>query len=210
MRYPSPIPAARARCRCAAATTSRTPPRTRQATRYANRLHGACGTPGPCSATASGSIAAVAHAPPRPTRRQDRPVRRPTTPRPPQPRSAPRVGMRKRRSPPSAPRREATLALRPAGERFREATRRLAVHRFDPRQPKLNRRTQRPHQAPQRQSPPNLTVRRASERLRGQDLNLRPSGYEPDELPDCSTPRWCSRSNPSSLRVKGCSGDPTP
>ncbi len=25
---------------------------------------------------------------------------------------------------------------------------------------------------------------------RGQDLNLRPSGYEPDELPDCSTPRW--------------------
>ena len=27
--------------------------------------------------------------------------------------------------------------------------------------------------------------------LRGEDLNLRPSGYEPDELPDCSTPR-CS------------------
>ena len=26
-------------------------------------------------------------------------------------------------------------------------------------------------------------------RLRGQDLNLRPSGYEPDELPNCSTPR---------------------
>src|SRR6185312_17092146 len=25
-------------------------------------------------------------------------------------------------------------------------------------------------------------------KLRGQDLNLRPSGYEPDELPDCSTP----------------------
>src|SRR5256714_10245800 len=24
---------------------------------------------------------------------------------------------------------------------------------------------------------------------RGQDSNLRPSGYEPDELPDCSTPR---------------------
>ena len=23
----------------------------------------------------------------------------------------------------------------------------------------------------------------------GQDLNLRPSGYEPDELPGCSTPR---------------------
>ena len=26
--------------------------------------------------------------------------------------------------------------------------------------------------------------------LRGQDLNLRPLGYEPNELPDCSTPRW--------------------
>ncbi len=25
--------------------------------------------------------------------------------------------------------------------------------------------------------------------LRGPDLNQRPSGYEPDELPGCSTPR---------------------
>ena len=25
--------------------------------------------------------------------------------------------------------------------------------------------------------------------LRGEDLNLRPSGYGPDELPSCSTPR---------------------
>src|SRR6187401_534213 len=29
--------------------------------------------------------------------------------------------------------------------------------------------------------------------LRGQDLNLRPSGYEPDELPGCSTPRFIGR-----------------
>ena len=26
--------------------------------------------------------------------------------------------------------------------------------------------------------------------LRGQDSNLRPSGYEPDELPGCSTPQY--------------------
>jgi hypothetical protein len=26
--------------------------------------------------------------------------------------------------------------------------------------------------------------------LRGKDLNLRPLGYEPNELPDCSTPQF--------------------
>ena len=31
--------------------------------------------------------------------------------------------------------------------------------------------------------------------LRGQDLNLRPSGYEPDELPGCSTPRQSCLTN---------------
>ena len=29
--------------------------------------------------------------------------------------------------------------------------------------------------------------------LRGQDLNLRPLGYEPNELPDCSTSRLSPR-----------------
>ncbi len=28
--------------------------------------------------------------------------------------------------------------------------------------------------------------------LRGKDLNQRPSGYEPDELPGCSTSRYIS------------------
>jgi hypothetical protein len=33
--------------------------------------------------------------------------------------------------------------------------------------------------------------------LRGQDLNLRPSGYEPDELPGCSTPRQKEQGRPA-------------
>jgi hypothetical protein len=35
----------------------------------------------------------------------------------------------------------------------------------------------------------SLTLTKPTAWLRGKDLNLRPSGYEPDELPDCSTPR---------------------
>ena len=43
--------------------------------------------------------------------------------------------------------------------------------------------------------------------LRGLDLNQRPSGYEPDELPGCSTPR---RHHSESVRLRQttlCSGD---
>ena len=36
--------------------------------------------------------------------------------------------------------------------------------------------------------------------LRGQDLNLRPSGYEPDELPGCSTPHFTG--NAAAVPVK--------
>ena len=45
--------------------------------------------------------------------------------------------------------------------------------------------------------------------LRGQDLNLRPSGYEPDELPGCSTPRhWVSGLVGARWLVLGPGGGP--
>jgi hypothetical protein len=42
--------------------------------------------------------------------------------------------------------------------------------------------------------------------LRGQDLNLRPSGYEPDELPGCSTPRHLEVGGRTTGDGKGVSG----
>jgi hypothetical protein len=41
--------------------------------------------------------------------------------------------------------------------------------------------------------------------LRGEDLNLRPSGYEPDELPGCSTARYVPASYTGIL---GCQAGP--
>ena len=38
--------------------------------------------------------------------------------------------------------------------------------------------------------------------VRGEDLNLRPAGYEPAELPDCSTPRTGFTEHRA-----GCQGD---
>ena len=56
-----------------------------------------------------------------------------------------------------------------------------------------------------------VSTRSPSPKLQGQDSNLRPPGYEPDELPDCSIPRlinWVSKlvilnwlSNRKQLRV---------
>ena len=45
------------------------------------------------------------------------------------------------------------------------------------------------HFATKRDEGPETVVSGPSRWWRGQDLNLRPSGYEPDELPNCSTPR---------------------
>ena len=46
--------------------------------------------------------------------------------------------------------------------------------------------------------------------LRGQDLNLRPSGYEPDELPGCSTPRGIREGVVGSGALGGPGGDHPP
>src|ERR1700680_4211717 len=43
--------------------------------------------------------------------------------------------------------------------------------------------------------------------LRGLDLNQRPSGYEPDELPDCSTPRKHHSECADVRQTAACLGD---
>jgi hypothetical protein len=49
-----------------------------------------------------------------------------------------------------------------------------------PRRPTRSRSLIRGRRGPDLEAPPFSS--------RGQDLNLRPLGYEPSELPDCSTP----------------------
>ena len=45
------------------------------------------------------------------------------------------------------------------------------------------------HRTENEKRAPNKVRVRVFGKLRGQDLNLRPLGYEPNELPDCSTPQ---------------------
>ena len=75
--------------------------------------------------------------------------------------------------------------FRPNPEIYR---RRLQGLRLDPRRDHPGARALRPGQAV-RQAEKGCLAPAPATWLRGLDLNQRPSGYEPDELPDCSTPR---------------------
>jgi hypothetical protein len=48
----------------------------------------------------------------------------------------------------------------------------------------------------------DFTARCQRNWLRGLDLNQRPSGYEPDELPDCSTPRFDYADRDDEIKLK--------
>src|SRR6202043_1542698 len=56
--------------------------------------------------------------------------------------------------------------------------------------------------------PMHETRRPAFQWWRGHDLNVRPSGYEPDELPDCSTPRSHLNGITGERQTRACEGGP--
>ena len=60
---------------------------------------------------------------------------------------------------------------------------------------------------PERKTPAALSYGCFLIWLRGQDLNLRPSGYEPDELPGCSTPRYRRIRQSRMSRLRRCFSD---
>src|SRR5205085_7200009 len=113
-------------------------------------------------------------------------------PGPPHPRNAaaqsrrPYQGGERTARPRNTPLHDGDLPTRPArhATRSRPHSRRDpgTVYRFHPVEQPVER------SRPRRSPGPRHALTWASQ-WRGEDLNLRPSGYEPDELPDCSTPR---------------------
>ena len=91
----------------------------------------------------------------------------------------------------------------------------FAVSAHDARQPSLpesrgSRRSERQRpwlmqRAPQNhRTPDRLSRSEVQIGLRGEDLNLRPSGYEPDELPGCSTARQWRVTYPPNSSCQAC------